>query len=236
MLPDETDITVHLRGRSIIFKATGTRYGLAEATEQLFWISAALQTPTLDRGVSLNVAKPSQKVTSSIDGFFRPSLRPGGLGVEHVGTVSCAVTFESEHPSDGQEHSTGGCWQQLFRHCAVVKGYPVLARSSKIPGLEIPFDMMASLASAERIALFGDNLIVKGHSTLLFSTLLEDGCIFWHLICNDEGSRISFADQRIPLATKTLSADRLQLDDVHHARHVVGWAATVNQNTGKWII
>lgn len=216
--------------------ATGTKYGLAEVTEQLFWVSAALQTPTFDPGLSLNVAKPSPKVIGSIDGSFRPPLRPGGLEVEHVGTVSCAVTFESEHPSSELEHYTGDCWQQLFRHCAVVKGYPVLSRSSQNPGLEIPFDMMAALASAERIALFGDNLIVKGHSTLLFPTLLDDGCIFWHLICNDDGSRISFADQRIPLTAELGSSGHLQPDDVYHARHIVGWATNVDQNTGKCIM
>jgi hypothetical protein len=218
-------------GDTVYFEVTGTTYGLAEVVEQLFWVSTALQTPTNVPGVSLNSAEASAKFV--VDETIQPGSKAGAPPSYHVGTVYCNVRFKSEFLDQETQLARGHCWHNLFQHCAIVSGYPIPSRPSQRPGLEIPFDMMAALACAERITPFNGNLIVKGFSTLLFPTYYEDGCMFWHLVYNEDCSRISYADDRVFLPPETESPlMQLRPSDVDHARHIVGWAAELKKYIG----
>jgi hypothetical protein len=97
--------------------------------------------------------------------------------------------------------------------------------------------MMAGLACAERVTPFCGNLILKGFSTLLYPTHLEDKTIFWHAICNEDGSRVSFADPRVSLSPDMVPVMMdLRPEDVNQARHIVGWAAEVKNKVGKYAL
>jgi hypothetical protein len=151
----------------------------------------------------------------------------------HVGTAYCVVGFKYESSNLVVPLQKGQCWHNLFRHCVVVSGYPISSRPNRRPGLEIPLEMMANLANAERITCFGDNLVIKGFATALFPSLCEDRCVFWHLVYNEDGSRISFADNRILVPAEDRPAlKHLQIENMIHARHIVGWAAEIRNNTG----
>jgi hypothetical protein len=232
-LPDQTRILAELREVSVIFEVTGTKYGLAEATEQLFWVSTALRIPSDTPGASLNSAKVSETlfVNDTLHTDPLPKIRVSRA--HHVGIAHCKIDFESKSLHNDSQLVAGDCWRNLFRHCAIVLGYPIPARPSQRPGLEVPFDMMAALANAERITPFCGNLLVKGFSTLLFPTWYEDECIFWHLVYNKDGSRISFADDRTPPPSE-ISPGLLQLSysNIDHARHILGWAVKLKKNTG----
>lgn len=215
---------------SAIFEATGTKYGLAEVTEMLLWMSTAMQTRRKTSGVSLSSAE--------ITGEFHINEAPVGPNTadleteRHVGTAYIYAAYKTRSTSqvtpvlEGQ----GQCWYDLFRVCNIVEGYPIPSRPSKQPGLEIPLDMLASLTRAERITPFDDNLIMKGFSTLLHAAKLLEDCIFWHLVYNQDGSRVSFSDERIPLSS---AASTLDLEAAYMtARHIVGWSAKVEARTG----
>jgi hypothetical protein len=222
-----------LRGDSVFFEVTGTTYSLAEVTEQLFWVSTAFQTPTDAPGASLNFAEAS--ATFVVDETIQPGPKADVRLAQHVGTAHCNVTSKSKFLDQEAQFARGHCWHNLFRHCAIVSGYPIPSRPSQRPGLEVPFDMMAALACAERITPFYGNLVVNGFSTLLFPTYYEyeHRCMFWHLVYNEDGSRVSFTDNRVFLPAEVESAVmQLRPDDIDDARHIVGWAAKLKKNIG----
>ena len=238
-LPDGTEIVVDQNGESVFLTATGTKYGLADLIEQFAWVSMALrpQAPDHRSTVSLNMANTNAWIFTA-DCNFRPPSKPEGLPVQHIGTADCYITYECNSLTS-EDFPKNSCWHDLFCDCVIVSGYPIASRSPQKPGLDIPFDMMAALAGAERITPFGNNLVVKGFSTLLFPTSLEDDSIFWHLICHKDGSRISFADERIPLSSQTeacaseTALSQLRPEAVYNVRHIVGWAPRVKHNIGK---
>ena len=210
---------------------TGTTYGLAEVAEQLFWVSTALQTPTDAPGASLNFAEAS--ATFVVDETVQLGSKGGVTLAEHIGTAHCKVRFKSKFLDQKAQLARGHCWHNLFQHCAIVSGYPIPSRPSQRPGLEVPFDMLAALACAERVTPFCGNLVAKGFSTLLFVTCHEDRCMFWHLVYNKDGSRVSFTDDRVFLPAEMEStAMQLRPDDIDDARHIVGWTARLKKNTG----
>lgn len=149
----------------------------------------------------------------------------------HLGTVDSMVSYTNEPLNTAQDDSSGSCWQSLFQHCIIASGYPFPARRSERPGLEIPFDMMAALAGTDRITPFGDHLLLKGFSALLFPSASDDDCIFWHLIPTHGNSRISFTDERIPLESQIGS--HANIEQIHQARHIVGWAENVKHKIGQ---
>lgn len=211
---------------------TGTEYGLVEVAEQLFWMSSALRTPLDEPGMVLIVAEPTG-VWHVSEQSQAQSKAPGSAS-DHLGTVKCHVTFRSEPLEVAPEDPGGHCWNDMFRHCMVAKGYPIPSRKSDRPGLEIPFDMMAALAGAERVVPFGEHLIVKGYSTALFPTSFEGDCMFWHFIHKNDGSRISFADKDICLAPQADPLTHLGRTHIQTARHIVGWTGSVTQRIGKY--
>jgi hypothetical protein len=207
-------------------------YGLAEVTEQIFWASTAFQTPKDALGISLNTAEGSE--TAFAHGDIDPILDVEFPFTKHIGTAYCKVKVRSEFLNHEPQLQSGQCWRNLFQHCAVVHGYPIAARPSQRPGLEIPLDMMAELACAERVTPFGNHLIIKGFSTLLFPTYFEEGFVFWHLVYNEDGSRVSFADERIVVLPEDETVImQLHAHNIYHARHIVGWAPKLKRSTGK---
>lgn len=211
---------------------SGTEYGLAEVVEQLFWMSSALRE-RLDRpGVALVFAEPTE--VWSLNEQSKSQLNTPDLAPAHLGTADCRVTFKSESLDMTQSDNLDGhCWHKLFNHCTIAKGYPVPDRKSKRPGLEIPFDMMASLVGADYVQPFGGHLVVKGFSTALFPTSFGDGCMYWHLVHKEDDSRISYADEAICLPPNADSLSHLRIDDIEGARHIVGWSGNITPKIGK---
>ena len=190
-------------------------------------MSTALQTPAnaIDASsVSLNHAEPSLTGAKfARNKTVQPSPKAGLPWAHHAGTIYCKVTYKSEFFSQETQFAEAHCWHSLFRHSAIVLGYPIPSRPHQRPGLELPFSMVAALACAERITSFCDNLMVKGFSTLLYLTGQEDKYMFWHLVHNEDGSRISFADDRVVLPAQTKSSVlQIKPDDVNETRHIVG--------------
>lgn len=228
MLSNKVSISCHLSKNFTHFEATGPAYELVECVQQLLWLATALQTPTSDSGASLN--------SISMEGeFFAKRLPVENRGGENIGTLLCGAKYSSTFFSQ-QEATTvlGHCWLPLFRHSVIVEGYPIPCRPTKEPGLEITLGMMASLACADRITPFCGTLLLKGFSTLLYAKAVLGDFVLWHLVFNEDGSQISFADGRVePYESPDMSL--LTPDNVFEARHIVGWARELTNKTGQWI-
>jgi hypothetical protein len=208
----------------VFLEATGTKYGLADVAEQLFWISAALQTPTHAPGIVKFCS--SKCSTTSFTAYRSTTDHPSG---RHAGTLHCLVEPDA---MDIVDPETGNnCWYNLFGQVVVVLGYPIVSRSVGFHGLEIPFSMMAALACADRITSVYGTPVVKGLSTLLYPTHIETDYMFWHLLYNEDGSRISFTDERVPYLELT-NGMRLQPQQIGHSRNIVGWSREIKMKVG----
>jgi hypothetical protein len=92
---------------------------------------------------------------------------------------------------------------------------------------------MAALAQARRATIFGGKLFVKGFCTMLVPTEHVGNLVIWHMLFNEDGSHISYADPRIH---KILSEhpENLGVSDLESARHILGWCSNVKNYTGRY--
>lgn len=107
-------------------------------------------------------------------------------------------------------------------------------RLGEVQGLEITLDTLATLLQTRRVTIFGDRVLLKGFCTMLVPTQYAGGTVFWHVLFNEDGSRISFADGRVPDVAGAFDLRKaLNIRTVETTRHIVGWCARVKSNAGK---
>ncbi|UKZ82460.1 hypothetical protein TrVFT333_010249 [Trichoderma virens FT-333] len=70
--------------------------------------------------------------------------------------------------------------------------------------------------------------VVKGFSTALIPTMMQDDIIHWHLLVNKPGARIQYGDPRM-LQGILVTSDQLR----GARRHIVGWCANAQNNIGS---
>ncbi|EMT68829.1 hypothetical protein FOC4_g10004917 [Fusarium odoratissimum] len=129
----------------------------------------------------------------------------------------------------GPHHNiaNGHCWHGIFKNPIIVKGFPILSKLQKDTGLEIPLSLMAGLARAQRVDRFNDKVYIKGFSTMLVPTKQIKDAVYWHLIYQEDGCRISYL------------ADNLQRDvdlgslDFASCRHILGWCSEAKFYAGS---
>ena len=123
----------------------------------------------------------------------------------------------------------GQCWQSLFHNPSIVLGYPIACRPTLESGLglEIPLDILIALADASSITSFNDKALIKGYSTMLIPVRQVDNMIIWHLLYNEDGSRISYIDCRV--------ADLTHIDplNLETCRHILGWCSRARSFVGE---
>lgn len=141
----------------------------------------------------------------------------------------------STHDLGPDEHGlkqNGSCWHSLFKNPVVVRGYPILARNQEEKGLEIPLNMMANLGEASRATSFDGSLVIKGFSTMFVLTERNENSVLWHLLYEDNNSRISYLSARERCSNQVLidSVDAFHLEST---RNFLGWASSVVMRAGK---
>lgn len=192
-------------------EAVGIPDTIVEVGEVFAWMTAALRSA------------PGNEVTIVI-----PSLTTTTKANEEM---ICMV--QDHHPAR-RTLSDGQCWQDLFRNPVVVHGFPVRRRPGEEPGLEIPLSTLATLIQTRRVTLFNDRALLKGFCTMLVPTQYAEGTVFWHVLFNEDGSRISFADGRVPDVAGAFDLKMtLNIRNIETVRHIVGWCARVKSNAGK---
>jgi hypothetical protein len=153
--------------------------------------------------------------------------------------ISAETNGESFQACFGQKssdcsHSVGQCWQDLFRNPVVVTGFPVRRRQpGQEPGLECSLSMLSGLLMARNMAVFCDRVFIKGFCTMLVPAKYSDGTVHWHVLFNEDGSRISFTDARVHGVVGDLDLRKhLTLSGIRSARHIVGWCEAARNYAG----
>lgn len=189
--------------------------------EVLAWIGAALRSSPKDNGVVYSVP-------------FIQDLDVGSRESDCT-SVFCTIGFKIELDlgTDEFPESNGTCWYNLFRNPIIVKGYPIRYRHLGDSGVEMPIEMMASLIGSRKLTDFAGNAVIKSFSAMLLLTerLAGAAVAMWHLLFNEDGDHISFADPRVHkiIAPHSKSADFAELET---SRHIVGWCSKVQSFTG----
>jgi hypothetical protein len=129
------------------------------------------------------------------------------------------------------------CWKGLFRDSVSVAGFPIRRRSYiESEGLEISLGTLAALMETSYITTFDRKVYLKSFCTMLVPTKYMADKVFWHVIFNEDGSRISYSDRRALDVTGDFDIqNHLSLDNFDEARHVIGWWETVRTYAGKII-
>lgn len=141
----------------------------------------------------------------------------------------CRVSVLKDKIRGGLPLTNGQCWRKMFNNPVIVKGYPIKPRRNLEPetGLELPFDMMTTLADARYLTTFDDKTVVKGFSTMLIPMKQQNDVFIWHFLMETDGKRISYQDPR------TQQGILIPFDNIRGARHILGWCANAQNNIGK---
>jgi hypothetical protein len=79
---------------------------------------------------------------------------------------------------DGSLRSVGQCWQDLFWNPVVVSRFPVRRRQPRQElGLKCSVGMLTALLRTRNLAVFCDNVFIKGFYTMLVPTKYYNGTV-----------------------------------------------------------
>ncbi|KAH6871521.1 hypothetical protein B0T10DRAFT_260746 [Thelonectria olida] len=207
----------------------GTYFEIAEVAEQLAWLGSALQPSCQSRHC---VCEPRLSTVFHVPYEAGHELHDIQRGPSEPYFLinflqSPLVLADTGKPDSNQ------CWKKLFNNMTIARGFPIPSRPSATPGLEIPLDIAADIIGEKRAVPFKARLLIKSFSTMLYPTKVdfEDGTISWHLLENDDGSRISYADPRVGNGFRD-GVDRLRYKDLETAQNIIGWCSSVENVTG----
>ncbi|KAJ0420501.1 hypothetical protein BJY00DRAFT_136689 [Aspergillus carlsbadensis] len=223
-LMDRSTLTGTLIGSRCIIEAVGSMDHITEIGEQLAWVGAALRSAPLGSGVAYS--KPYIHDIQQCNPYTDDGQR------ECVPRTGCKISFTIHPCQNPNEPENGACWHKLFRNPVLVPGFPIPHRPDRDTGLQIPLEMMTTLAQAQRPTLFQGKICFKGFSVILVPTKRAENCVLWHMLFNEDGSRISYSDDRIP-GLPGLYPDGLRVADLHTATHILGWCSHAEDLTGS---
>ncbi|KAF5607433.1 Pfs domain-containing protein [Fusarium pseudoanthophilum] len=210
-LPDHTRLAARINGSRVMVQTSGSAASISETGEQLAWLGAALRSSPHPNGLT----------------YCTPSIRSIHRDPEMPQAVVCVIGFELEQRLEPPDNENGHCWHGIFRNPVVVNGFPILPKWERNTGLEMPLNIMAELARADRVDQFNDKVYIKGFSTMLVPTRQFKEVIYWHLIYKEDGSRISYLDD-------DLDWDALAgFPDLTTHRHVLGWCSEARFYAGS---
>ncbi|KAK8224471.1 hypothetical protein HDK77DRAFT_363620, partial [Phyllosticta capitalensis] len=227
--PVTQSIVIKSRPGQTLVSITGPERFIREVTEQLSWIGSALRESSSDGLTQCSpffsyLKREDHRLDSqewwSVSGFSRNTW-------DIYGRISFAV----QEPHQVPKPQEGTCWHGLFRSPVIAHGDPHSNCEGHL-GLKIPLDMLARSIGTSRAMEFEGGLLLKGFSAILFPTRLVDDTITWHLVFNEDGSHISFLDERV----RKIQADqtrKITLADLQSVKtHVVGWCPTAKSFAG----
>jgi hypothetical protein len=129
-------------------------------------------------------------------------------------------------------NALGGHWQKLFRNPVMVANSAILERPEEVIGIETSLPMMMLLCNASRMTYSNGRECIKGSNTMLIPTKLTQGIVTWHVLFNENGKHISYADTRAD-QLRAQYPKELIFTGRDDFRHVVGWCGDVRNFVGK---
>ena len=128
---------------------------MIDIAQQASWFTASFRLPSYGK-------------VSYSDALFLSTE----IGVYKVIPLPLQTVGEKDNP----------CWMPLFLGTVIARDYPIPERDQEI-GLELPFHLMATVAGALYPMVHEEGIYLKGHSRLLFPTVLSNsGSVQWHMI------------------------------------------------------
>lgn len=150
-----------------IVSASGSRRYIIHIAQQLAWISAVFRVP-----------------------------RDGELSYSDV-------VFEKRGPLEFQlmlmdlqtvKNPRKFCWHSLFVNSVMARGFATPDREKEV-GIELPFDVMTSLACILYPMEYHEGVILRGISLTLVPTAYHSGSVQWHCVSSEQKSRLPRADE-----------------------------------------
>ena len=184
-MSDHTSVCVCLRQKKLYLQVIGTLDSVSELGGIIAWLGAALRSSPEKRGVV----------------YCSPILSNLSIQKYEVDktTVTSQIDFRFEVDKNGSlfEGTNGRCWHGLFRNPVSVKGYPIRVKPQEDMGIEIPIEIMAGLAGSNLISTYAKNIFIKSFCTMLILSKQVGDILVWHLLFNEDGEHISYADSRV---------------------------------------
>jgi hypothetical protein len=123
------------------------------------------------------------------------------------------------------------CWLPLFDQPTIAVGFPVPMRDGMV-GLEMPLDIMATLAGASCAVEFEGGVVIKGFSTILVPKHRSGDTIQWHLVVSEGEDRLTY-HEGLEKAGPRIMLDELNLESLHSTRAILGWCSRTETVLGK---
>ncbi|KAL4886825.1 hypothetical protein BJY04DRAFT_42324 [Aspergillus karnatakaensis] len=122
----------------------------------------------------------------------------------------------------GKEHT---CWRNLFRSCTLVST-SLEQRTRFGKGLEMPFDILLSMAAVEFQLIVENGIVFVGYHTIHYPTAIDWNCAQFHLLTNEEGQINPYLQV---YGSRILTGDANQFK---RKRCFLGWCADAQINLG----
>ncbi|KXJ86888.1 hypothetical protein Micbo1qcDRAFT_125469, partial [Microdochium bolleyi] len=205
VLDDCKQLFPNSRFDSFLIQVSGSPILICEISEQLAWLGAALRQEVLP-GDGPTCCTPS----ISFNALDRP--------------IRCTISFHLQKTP--YRSARGSCWHRLFRHPLIARGFPIAARPPTAKGLELTLGAMAILTQARYLNIFGDKMLMKGFSQLVYPSSIKANTIGWHLLSDKDDNHLSY--------TKGLQAGpiSISLAEVEQSRHILGWCSDAELHAG----
>ncbi|KAM0253285.1 hypothetical protein ACHAQJ_007381 [Trichoderma viride] len=223
-LADQTEIKVSIGEKLMRVETMGTAHSIAEIGEQIAWLSTTLTSSAQESMIPFRYPEiPMLEDELYSDSHYMQDK------FEKAFACKINVATDTKQSKRNLPNVNGQCWQYMFNNPVVVTGYPIKPRADLEPGagLELPFDMMTTLADARYLTTFEDKTVVKGFSTMLIPTRAHNNIVSWHLLVDESGERISYRDPRVRQGITIEPAS------LRSARHILGWCPKAQNNIGS---
>jgi hypothetical protein len=91
--------------------------------------------------------------------------------------------------------------------------------------------VMGVLIGASRLVAFDGSVLLKGfNAAISLTSLAYEPFAIWHLILNQDGSRIPYTDSRLRELSPQFNAS--DVSKIETSRHVLGWIPKASYNFG----
>jgi hypothetical protein len=196
------DISIKVDGEETAISVSGYSKDITVVAQQLTWLTACFRLPEKDQlSISDVVFK---QVTSHLFTIHLDKLKP---------------INEAEKL----------CWHTMFANSVIARGFPIPPRGAE-KGVELPFELMTTLASTWYSIDTNDGIVLRGYSGALLPISRDEDRIQWHYHLNvDPKKRISIDD--ISAASKHILKDT-DIVAISKQRTFLGFCRKANIHLG----
>jgi hypothetical protein len=214
------DYSLSFSGHDLIVEIGDRACGhhLAKFISVLDWLCRAIRAPCQDPSSDGFYLSLSSHQTSLSNRNSRPTVGQGLSSFD----LSLSSTLLSE-PLPELQHN---CWQKLFLSCFVLDDEDTEQVEAIGEGLELSFNLMASLAAVEYPIVIYGGVVLAGYHTVLIPIRLEPTYVQFHLEIREDGQLNPF---ELNYSQRVQVLDWVQFKSM---RCFVGWCESAHIKLG----